>query len=86
MKHLFIRVSCYLNFDDPLQILIICSTYEITVFALLSLEVRLSFLIKLGASEVGEMKVAFLLLLGIEDKSKFSICSVFKISVVIFST
>ena len=51
-------------------------------FALDSSEVRLSFLIKMGALKAGQMEDAFLPLLGSENNAKFSIAFVLKTFVV----
>ena len=55
-------------------------------FFLYFLEVRLSFLIRMGGTEAGETKGAFLPPLGTEDNIQFSIFFVLKIFTVFFST
>ena len=57
------------------------STYKVFkngFFVLDSSEVRLSFLIKMGALKAGLIEDALLPSLGIKDNAKFSIASVFK--------
>ena len=52
----------------------------------LSLETRLSFLIKIVVSDAGELQSAFLFPSRIKNNAKVSISFVLKISVVFFST
>ena len=79
VKHLSRRVCSILNFDgpNPYSNLLQHMRYLQTSFVCMmlhSLEVRLSFLIKIVASKAGEMENPFL----IQDNAKFSISFVRK--------
>ena len=85
VKHLLVRVDYNLNFDNSCfkySERFLHMRYFQKVFCLYSLEVRLSFLIKIVPSKAGEMKGAFLPPLKIADNAKSSISFVIKMSVV----
>ena len=82
-----IRYASRVGLPCPVEMLIILHVRSSqTVFSLYSLQVRLSFLTKIAASEAGELEGAFLPPLGIEDKAKFSISFVLNMYVMFFST